>query len=114
MPGRAVIVPKIAPCCPRNIGANAISTGQGLGKLHSFRATETRRPYPVSWLKEAKIMIWVPFWTSLAIKMGQVALMLMAGKLNTPLIAGFGIVYMAIFGYLFWLHSQSKRYSAKA
>ena len=62
----------------------------------------------------AKILIWVVFGTSLAIKLGQVAEMLLAGKVSIPFIVGFGVVYMAIFGYLFWLHSQSKRYCSKS
>jgi hypothetical protein len=61
-----------------------------------------------------KVLIWVVFSYALALQVAQVAQMSLAGKLNKlniSFLAGVGIVYTAIFGYLFWLQFQSKRYS---
>ena len=58
----------------------------------------------------AKILIWLVFGISLVFKLFQVAQMLLAGTFNVPFMISFGMVYVAIFSYLFWLHSQTKKY----
>jgi DNA-directed RNA polymerase subunit RPC12/RpoP len=58
----------------------------------------------------AKILIWLVFGISLGFKLIQVAEMLLAGNFNIPFMISFGIIYVAIFSYLFWLHSLTKKY----
>lgn len=62
----------------------------------------------------AKILIWTVFGVSLLFKLTQVAQMLLAGQFNIPFMISFGLIYVAIFLYLFWLHIQASKYIAKA
>jgi hypothetical protein len=58
----------------------------------------------------AKILIWSVFGVSLLLKLSQVAQILLAGTFNVPFMISFGVIYTAIFSYLFWLHCQTKKY----
>lgn len=62
----------------------------------------------------SKNLIWTVFGSALALKLSQAAQMLLAGQMNIPFIVGFGIVYVAIFIYLFWLHVEASKYVVKA
>jgi hypothetical protein len=64
--------------------------------------------------KTAKILIWSSFGVSVMFKAIQTVQLLLADKLTIPFLLGFGIVHIAIFIYLFWLHCQSKKYSGNS
>jgi hypothetical protein len=61
--------------------------------------------------KVAKILIWSSFGVSVLFKAIQTVQLLLAGEFTIPFLLGFGIVHIAIFIYLFWLHCQAKKYS---
>ena len=61
--------------------------------------------------KIAKVLIWSCFGVSVAFKAIQIVQLLLADKFNVLFLLGFGIVHVAIFSYLFWLHCQAKKYS---
>lgn len=61
--------------------------------------------------KVAKILIWSSFGVSVIFKAIQTVQLLLAGKFTIPFLLGFGIVHVAIFIYLLWLHCQTKKYS---
>ena len=64
--------------------------------------------------KIAKILIWSCFGVSVAFKTIQTVQLLSADRLNVPFLLGFGIVHVAIFIYLFWLHCQTKKYAGNS
>jgi hypothetical protein len=61
--------------------------------------------------KAAKILIWSSFGVSVLFKVIQTVQLLLVGGFTIPFLLGFGIVHIAIFIYLFWLHCQAKKYS---
>lgn len=61
----------------------------------------------------SKILIWAVFGAALLLKISQVIQMLLAGQFNIPFVIGFGVVYVAIFIYLFWLHHQASKYDVE-
>lgn len=60
--------------------------------------------------KTAKTLIWSSFCVSVIFKAIQTVQLLLADKFTIPFLIGFGIVHVAIFIYLFWLHCQARKY----
>jgi hypothetical protein len=57
-----------------------------------------------------KRLIWLVFGIALGAKVVQFAQMSFRGEPKSVFVGSFGLVFTAILIYLFWLHSQSKKY----
>jgi hypothetical protein len=62
----------------------------------------------------AKILIWSSFGVSVMFKAIQTVQLLLADRFTIPFLLGFGIVHVAIFIYLLWLHCQARKHTGNS